>query len=1255
MNHATGVTVDADGTLRLTGAGIAIPTTPGTTFISGTLDASIQSPKSKIQNPSVGGTVNVLGDRVALFDAELDASGAEGGGTVRVGGDFQGQGPFLRAEQTIVSEDSTIAVDALELGDGGQAIVWADSLTRFYGHISARGGTSGGDGGLVEVSGKELLIFTGNVDGSAPLGNSGSLLLDPKNITISDRNAPLATFLNPAASGGDNFGFAIAGIGSNVLIGAPFDDTGATNAGAAYLFDGSTGSLLQSFFSPNATAANDEFGTAVAAVGTNVLIGAPLDDSGGVSTGRAYLFDSSTGGLLQAFDNPSPALFDEFGAAVAGVGANALVGAPGDNFAEGTVYLFDSNTGGLLQTFNNPTLPGGNDEFGRSLAALGTNVLIGAPLDDTAAPDAGAAYLFDSNTGGLLQTFNNPNPSSNDEFGRSLAAVGNNVLVGSPFDDTAATNAGAAYLFDSTTGGLLQTLLSPNPTNSGQFGTAVAAVGGHGLVGAPFEGGSGAAYVFDSNTGQLRQRFTNPVPTGINQFGGAVASTGSNALIGTPLDDTGAANAGVAYGFPTQFSFSDNPDLSVTIDVDTLTNIANTGTDIVLQASNDIAVDRAIVANNPAGNGGSLTLQAGRSLLINADITTDNGNLTLIANEMTTNGVFNAFRDPGDAVISTASGVSLNTGTGSLTAILSTGAGLTNNGSGGITLGNLVAGDVQVENNGPGSGGITLGNLATTGNVQVENSSSGSGGITLGNLATTGNVQVENSSSGSGGITLGNLATTGNVQVENSSSGNGDITLGNLATTGDVRVENKGSSDGRLVVGEIATNGGAITLSSSGDIAARTLDSSTSEGNGGDVVLQAGGSVRAHTINAQGGTDGTGGAVEIVADSLVQVTETFVDQNGITASISTAGGLGGGDITIQHGGQGITPFTIGDAAVNGTAGAITSGGSTLHPLQIFPFTHQEGNIRLISVDQPFNSVDFEQTAIFLDFFLELQGGEPLPPLEIDLLQELEEAFTEVFETYLGLEDTAVKTLAEARATLRQIERETGVKPALIYVFFVPQAISPQIPLSGSKSLATAPAPSVSPLQPVPLAPGSPIAQGLPFYRPGGAVRDDDRLELVLVTAAGAVVRRQVAGASRRVVMAGAGELLSQVTDRRWLRSQRYLPAAQAMYQWLLAPLEEELQARGIHNLVFIPDEGLRSVPLAAMHDGQGFAIERYSIGLMPSLSLTDTRYVNVKSMQVLAMGSETFPAFPRSGNVVGSAGGVGCDRNATLVGSGVPR
>src|SRR5438045_1185799 len=79
-----------------------------------------------------------------------------------------------------------VQADALENGDGGQIAVWSDDTTRYYGTIFARGGAGGGNGGFVEVSGKQNLNFDGDVNLTAPFGSVGTLLLDPGTITISN-------------------------------------------------------------------------------------------------------------------------------------------------------------------------------------------------------------------------------------------------------------------------------------------------------------------------------------------------------------------------------------------------------------------------------------------------------------------------------------------------------------------------------------------------------------------------------------------------------------------------------------------------------------------------------------------------------------------------------------------------------------------------------------------------------------------------------------------------------------------------------------------------------------------------------------------------------------------------------------------------------------------------------------------------------------------------------------------------------------
>ncbi|MGQ4647995.1 two-partner secretion domain-containing protein [Lyngbya aestuarii] len=148
-----------------------------------------------------GGTVMMLGDRIGLLDnARINVSSQTGGGTVLIGGGLQGKGAVPNARRTFVDGGVEIEADALTTGDGGNVIVWADEVTGFYGNISARGGIEAGNGGFVEVSGKEHLIFRGNVDTSASQGNPGTLLLDPENITIVDGDGAAQVNGNGAAN-----------------------------------------------------------------------------------------------------------------------------------------------------------------------------------------------------------------------------------------------------------------------------------------------------------------------------------------------------------------------------------------------------------------------------------------------------------------------------------------------------------------------------------------------------------------------------------------------------------------------------------------------------------------------------------------------------------------------------------------------------------------------------------------------------------------------------------------------------------------------------------------------------------------------------------------------------------------------------------------------------------------------------------------------------------------------------------------------
>ncbi|WP_186453962.1 beta strand repeat-containing protein [Denitratisoma sp. DHT3] len=133
-----------------------------------------------------GGSIQVLGDKVALIgNAVVDASGRSGGGTILVGGDYQGKSTQVQnASVTYFGKDARIRADATRVGDGGKVIVWADDTTRAYGSISAKGGVNGGDGGFVETSGKKYLDYHARVDVGAAAGRGGTLLLDPATITL---------------------------------------------------------------------------------------------------------------------------------------------------------------------------------------------------------------------------------------------------------------------------------------------------------------------------------------------------------------------------------------------------------------------------------------------------------------------------------------------------------------------------------------------------------------------------------------------------------------------------------------------------------------------------------------------------------------------------------------------------------------------------------------------------------------------------------------------------------------------------------------------------------------------------------------------------------------------------------------------------------------------------------------------------------------------------------------------------------------
>ena len=326
-----------------------------------------------------------------------------------------------------------------------------------------------------------------------------------------------------------------------------------------------------------------------------------------------------------------------------------------------------------------------NDRVGKyGITALtnGNYVVASADWDNGNVADAGAVTWGNGTIGvaGAVSSSNSlVGANAGDKVGEySVTALtnGNYVVASADWDNGNVADAGAVTW------------------GNGTIGVAGAVSSSNSLVGA-----NAGDKVGNGVISELKNGITM---IGQKSFG----STGRASLIFDPSLSAPSVSFGTKTG------------QNLTVSAENLTNTLNTGTDLVLQASNDITVNADIIVDNSSGDGGDLTLQAGRSILLNANITTDNGDLTLIANETATNGVVNADRDAGAAQLTMANGTTLNLGAGTATFKISDGSGNNNKQSGDISLETVIAGIVNVTNSGNDKGDIII-------NQQITASASG--------------------------------------------------------------------------------------------------------------------------------------------------------------------------------------------------------------------------------------------------------------------------------------------------------------------------------------------------------------------------------------------------------------------------------------------------------------------------------------------------------------------------------------------------
>jgi len=939
-HHATGVSIDASGTLHLTGAGLSLPPAAGTTLVAGTLNTRPHTPHATPHTPApptIGGDINILGKTVAVLNANINASGLEGGGTVRIGGDYQGGDNLFAASRTVVSPDTTIKADALRHGDGGRVILWANQVTGFWGEIEARGGSQSGNGGWVEVSGKETLIFRGRVDVGANRGQAGTILLDPQDIIIEAAGS----------SANDN----------QLDPDVPF----------------------------------------------------PGDPAGEI------LF--ADGGIFTDFT----------------ISDTALTALTGDIFLQADRDII-VQPGAMLNFFN--------QTFGDAIAfEAGNNIDISADIHTN-----GGSLFF--NAGGSIEV---GNITTSDSSGGEVSLLaGGSISAGTIDASGFAGDGGAVSLF------------SGDSINTGNIDTS-------------------------------------------GDSGGQVSINADGFIDVSIIDASGSFGDGGPVMLESSFSHIFTGDIDAAGD--------NNGGPVSVTADDFINVG-TIDTNGFLGDGGPVMLRSSFSHIFTGDI---------------------------------------------------------------YTLGDSNGGPVSV----------TADDFIDVGTIDAS----------------------------------GFLGDGGPVTLDSRNR----VTAGNINSTG--------------------ANGGEVLISANDFVRANAIDTSSFLGSGGDVRLTSNtGDLDVSWIDTQGGI--FGGSIELEGNR-IQVREGFFDRNGIFASLSTAADQDGGPIAIRYN-DGSVAFEVGNAAVNGTTNAITTGEFSIFPFVSFSLDTNAGDIQIIptnalapantnfapssnsgrvesgtlaqigvSLGQIALSARSLRAAVFANRVISSLGE----VVETEVAQ-VDRVFSNSFSRQLGLKDAPAVSLGDAKARLQVVERRTGLRSALIYAFFRSSDSAAEKRASALKSL-----------------PNTSAAEGeilWQFGRAGFTNRQEqllpaqqqaqatDELELVLVTAEGTVIRRRVTGATRRRVHKTARRLLRQMVDPLELKSSRYLTSSRRLYQWLVAPLEKDLQAQGINNLTFLMDAGLRTLPLAALHDGQSFIIERYSLGLMPSLALTDTRYVDLRNTQVLAMGAAEF-------------------------------
>jgi hypothetical protein len=318
---------------------------------------------------------------------------------------------------------------------------------------------------------------------------------------------------------------------SYLFIGADRDDDNGTSSGTVYAYDATNYSAAPTKIQPSDAAGAQYFGKSISVAGTTLVIGAEGDNG---YAGAFYVYDSSnlsgtptkvtspggsffgrnvvaTANYIAATSSGGVFLYDPSNLSASpttvttsnlfsnedriAIVGNYLALADGNwNGQRGKVYVYDlSNLSAAPTELTSPTQTLYR-RFGQSIAAAGTKLVVGS-IDEY------KAYVFDSANWSTSPTTLTPFDGLSNDFGNFVGGSADYIIIGARGDDAAATNAGAAYIYDATNLSTQATKLTGVASND-NFGMDMAVFGDSIAIGAPnadigSNSDQGAVYVYD--------------------------------------------------------------------------------------------------------------------------------------------------------------------------------------------------------------------------------------------------------------------------------------------------------------------------------------------------------------------------------------------------------------------------------------------------------------------------------------------------------------------------------------------------------------------------------------------------------------------------------------------------------------------------------------------------------------------------------------------------------------------------------------